>query len=123
MVLTAYFLQYKWLVLLVSVMTIAGAFSSKLNIPHQIYRLFVKDRPTERPKVDTGEMRFGCVATGVMLLIGFILLEYTSYTTLAWIYVLIIDAMIFLACFVGFCAATLIYVLIKNRRNSYHKQD
>ncbi len=120
LVLVAYLIQSKWLLLLVSVLTILGAFSLVFNIPYQMHKYFQKKRAVNPSEKDFGELSFVSAATGFLLLIGFLLLEFTEYTSLAWIYVLIVDAMIFLACLVGFCVATLMYVLIKNKLTPKH---
>jgi len=119
--LTAYLIQSSYLVLIVSLMTISGAYSLALNIPYQLHKPFQK-KVSEPVEKDTGELRFGCTATGMMLLIGFFLLEFTSYETAAWIYVLMVTAMIFLASLVGFCPATLVYIVLRNSRLN-HKKD
>lgn len=119
--LTAYFIQSSFLVLVVSLMTIMGAYSLAFNIPYQLHKPF-KKKTIDPIEKDSGELRFGCTATGVMLLIGFALLEFTPYTIAAWTYVLMITAMIFLASLVGFCPATLIYIVVRNSRLN-HKKD
>ncbi len=112
LVLAAFFLHNKWLVLFVAIATILGAFSVKLNLPYQIHAMLTKKNYTPIQK-DSGELNFVSGATGFLLLIGFLLLQYTQMTNFAWIYILVVDMMIFLACLVGFCVATLMYVTFK----------
>lgn len=59
------------------------------------------------------ELRFSYAMAGVLIFLGFLLLHFTKYTTFAWIYILIVSFMLFVACFIGFCVATLIYVAFK----------
>ncbi|MFA6896683.1 MAG: DUF4395 family protein [Patescibacteria group bacterium] len=116
-VLIAFFIHSKWLVLAVGVLTILGAFSLKLNIPYQIHVFVEKNvlkkkvRPLQK---ESGELSFVSGMTGLLLLIGFLLLQFTKYTSFAWIYILVVTLMIFVACLVGFCVATLMYILLKN---------
>lgn len=118
-VLFAFLIQNKWLILIVSILTIMGAFSLIFNIPYQTHILMekylLKRRDVEISERDFGELSFVSAATGILLLIGFLLLQFTEYTQFAWIYILIVTAMIFMACLVGFCVATFIYILIRNR--------
>lgn len=118
-VLFAFLIQNKWLILLVSILTIVGALSLNFNIPYQIHILLekhlLKRKDVETSERDFGELSFVSAATGILLLIGFLLLQFTEYTQFAWIYILIVTAMIFMACLVGFCVATFMYILIRNR--------
>lgn len=122
-VLIAFFIDSKWLILVVSILTIIGAFSLDFNIPYQFHTLvekyFLKKNAVKPVNKDFGEISFVSAATGMLLLFGFLLLHFTKYTTFAWMYILIVAAMIFLACLVGFCVATLMYVLIKNSLKIY----
>lgn len=105
-------IRSQWLVLIIAVLTILGAFSLKLNLPYQIHVLMFKKKSSPTPK-EFGELSFVAIATGILLLIGFGLLYFNKFTEFVWAYLLVVDLMIFLACFVGFCVATLMYVLFK----------
>ncbi|MBU0613267.1 DUF4395 family protein [Patescibacteria group bacterium] len=126
LVLLSFFIHNKWLVLVVAILAIFGAFSLKLNIPYQLHALVshsVFKKKKEPIQKELGELNFVSAATGVLLLIGFLLLHFTELTNFAWIYILIVDLMIFLACLVGFCVATLMYILLKKiftRKNQTH---
>ncbi len=116
LVLLAFFIHNKWLVLIVSFLIIIGVVSLKLNIPYQLHNFIAtrflkkKSEPTQK---ELGELNFVSLATAVLLLIGFLLLHYTKLINFAWIYILIVTLMIFLACLVGFCVATLMYIALK----------
>lgn len=112
LLLFAIIIRNQWLVLAVAILTILGAFSLKLNIPYQLHVLFSKKKAEPMLK-ETGELNFVAAATGILLLIGFAFLYFSELITFAWIYLLVVDLMIFLACFVGFCVATLMYVFFK----------
>lgn len=116
LLLIAFFIHNQWLVLVVSLLIIFGAFSLKLNIPYQFHVLMLKKVFKKKfgliPK-ESGELNFVAGATAVLLLIGFLFLYFGKFVNFAWIYILIVTMMIFLACFVGFCVATLMYVFIK----------
>ncbi len=116
LLLIAFFIHSQWLVLVVSLLTIFGAFSLKLNIPYQFHALVLRKfskRKYAPITKDLGELNFVAGATGVLILIGFLLIYFGKFVDFAWIYLLIVDLMIFLACFVGFCVATLMYVFFK----------
>jgi hypothetical protein len=115
-VLVAVLAHIQWLVLVVAVLTILGAFSLKLNFFYQLH-FWIKKKIIKKEIVsvmkDTGELSFVSGMTGFLLLVGFLWLSSGQATDLAWIYVLIVDFLIFLACLVGFCVATLMYVMLK----------
>lgn len=116
-VLIAFLIRSKWLVLIISILTILGALSLNFNIPYQIHIFVEKNilRKRTRPlQKESGELSFVSAMTGILLLIGFLLLQFTTYTSFAWIYILIVTLMIFVACLVGFCVATMLYILLKN---------
>ncbi|TSC95857.1 MAG: hypothetical protein Athens101410_303 [Parcubacteria group bacterium Athens1014_10] len=113
LLLIAVLIHNQWLVLAVAVLTILGAFSLKLNIPYQFHVLIFKKKSNPTPK-ELGELNFVAAATGLLLLVGFALIYFNKFVDFAWVYLLIVDLMIFLACFVGFCVATLMYIFLKN---------
>jgi len=116
MVLVAVITHNQWLVLTVAFLTILGSFSFKLNIFYQFHSLVIrkmlgsKTMPIQK---ESGELSFVSGMTGFLLLVGFLWLYSGQAADLAWIYVLIVDFLIFLACLVGFCVATLMYVILK----------
>lgn len=114
--LIAFLIRNQWLVLVVSLLVISGAFSLKLNIAYQIHALILKKFSGKKYVTiakDLGELNFVAGATGILLFIGFLLLYFGKFVEFAWIYILLVTLMIFLACFVGFCVATLMYVFLK----------
>lgn len=116
LVLIAVLIHSQWLVLAVSILTLLGALSLKLNVFYQFHSLVIKKILNDKSMLVTkelGELNFVAAATGILLLIGFLWLYYGKADDYAWIYVLIVDLLIFLACLVGFCVATLMYVLLK----------
>ncbi|MFA5030436.1 MAG: DUF4395 family protein [Patescibacteria group bacterium] len=116
LVLIAFIIHSQWLILVVSVLIILGAFSLKINLPYQFHALVIKKmmHDTSAPVTkDRGEINFVAAMTGVLLLVGFLFLYFDKWVNGAWIYIIIVDFLIFLACFVGFCVATLMYVFFK----------
>ncbi len=112
LVFIAILIHSHWLILAVAILTILGAISLKLNIPYQLHVLISKKKFPPTPK-ELGELNFVAGATGLLLLVGFALVYYNKFVDVAWVYLLVVDLMIFLACFVGFCVATLMYVFFK----------
>jgi hypothetical protein len=93
-----------------------GIFSIKLNIPYQFHALVLRKLLKEGPapiQKESGEINFVSGMTAGLLFIGFLLIYFGKFVDFAWIYILIVDLLIFLACFVGFCVATLMYVFFK----------
>ena len=114
--LVAFLIHNHWLVLATSLLMAFGVFSIKLNIPYQFHALvlrkLLKERSTPIQK-ESGELNFVSGMTAGLLLIGFLLLYFGKFISFAWIFILIVALLIFLACFVGFCVATLMYAFFK----------
>ena len=108
----AFFVHSQWLILAVSILMALGSFSLKFNIPYQIHAKLTKQRSTPIQK-ELGELNFVSGMTAGLLFIGFLFIHFGKFVDFAWIYILIIAFLIFLACFVGFCVATLMYVFFK----------
>jgi hypothetical protein len=109
----AFLLHNEWLLLSVCVLMAMGTFSLKLNVFYELHRLFsgkIKSAPIQK---ESGELSFVSGMTAVLLFIGFLLIHFQIFVDFAWIYILIVALLIFLACFVGLCLATLIYVLFR----------
>jgi len=116
LVLTAFFIHSQWLVLATSILMAFGIFSIKFNIPYQFYTLVVRrllKEKLEPVQKESGELNFVAGMTAILLFVGFLFLYFEKFVDFAWIYILIVDFLIFLACFVGFCVATLMYVFFK----------
>lgn len=117
MALIAFLVQSKLLVLVISVLMFLSAFSLSYNIPYLIYVFMEKSllkKKVAPMQKEPGELRFSYVMAGILIFIGFLLLQFTKYATFAWLYILIVAFMMFLACFVGFCMGVLMYVAFKN---------
>ncbi|MBU0647264.1 DUF4395 family protein [Patescibacteria group bacterium] len=112
-ILIACLIQNQWLVLMVSLLLILGVFSIKFNIPYQLLLLFFKKDKSKLIQRELEELNFVSGMTGILLFIGFLFLYFGKFVDFVWMYILIIALLIFLACFVGFCIATLIYVFFK----------
>lgn len=88
----------------------------KLNIPYQLHSLALKKLQKDKPSTiqkEVGELNFVATMTAALLFVGFLLVYFGKFVDFAWIFILIVTLLIFLACFVGFCVATLMYVLLK----------
>lgn len=116
MVLVAFLIHSKWLILITSILLFLNATPVIFNISCRVH-IFVqknilgeKARPMQE---ESGEIRFSYAMAGVLLFVGFSLLQFTKYTSFAWIYLLVVAFMLFIACFVGFCMGTLLYVIFK----------
>ncbi|MEI6499345.1 MAG: DUF4395 family protein [bacterium] len=116
LILLAILIHNQWLVLAVVILMVLGLFSLKLNFPYQIHALVSKKvfkrKHNPMPR-ELSEVNFVAGMTSVLLFVGFLLIYLDKYVTFAWIYLLVVDLMIFLACLVGFCVATLMYVSLK----------
>lgn len=106
----------QWLILLVVILMVLGVFSLSLNIPYQLHAFCSKKlfkRKHAPSKKELGEVNFVALMTAALLLIGFLLVHYDKFVSFAWVYLLVVDLMIFLACLVGFCIATLMYIFFR----------
>jgi len=116
LVLIAFLIQNHWLVLATSLLMAFGIFSIKFNIFYQFHALVLKKLLKEKSmpiQKESGELNFVSGMTAGLLFIGFLFLYFGKFVDSAWIFILIIALLIFLACFVGFCVATLMYAFFK----------
>ncbi len=116
LVLIAFLIQNHWLVLAISILMAFGIFSIKSNIPYQFHALVLRKLFKEKAEPiqkESGELNFVGGMTATLLFIGFLFLYFGKFVDFAWIFILIMAFLIFLACFVGFCVATLMYVFFK----------
>ena len=114
--LVAFLIHNHWLVLIVSGLMILGAFSVKLNIPYQFHALVLRKLLKKKAgpiQKESGELNFVAGMTATLLFIGFLFIYFGKFVNFAWIFILIMAFLIFLACFVGFCVATLMYIFFK----------
>ncbi len=114
--LIAFLIHNQWLVLATSLLMAFGIFSIKLNIPYQFHALVLRKLLKERSEPiqkESGELNFVAGMTAGLLFVGFLFLYFGKFVDFAWIFILIMALLIFLACFVGFCVATLMYVFFK----------
>jgi len=114
--LIAFLIQNHWLILAASILVGLRIFSVKIDILYQFHALVLrkllrgKSEPIQK---ESGELNFVSGMTAVLLFIGFLFLYFGKFVDFAWIFILIMAFLIFLACFFGFCVATLMYVLLK----------
>ncbi|MFH1551513.1 MAG: DUF4395 family protein [bacterium] len=116
LILIAFLIHNHWLVLAVSILMVLGIFSIKLNITYQFHALVLRrllKEKSEPIQKESGELNFVAGMTAVLLFTGFLFLYFGKFVDFAWIFILIMALLIFLACFVGFCVATLMYVFFK----------
>ncbi|MFH1946746.1 MAG: DUF4395 family protein [Candidatus Magasanikbacteria bacterium] len=114
--LLSFFIQNYWLILAVCIMLALGAITIKLNLPYQFHVLVLRrlhKNVAEPIQKEVAELNFVSGMTGVFLLVGFLLLYFEKFVDFAWILILITALLIFLACFAGFCVASLTYALYK----------
>lgn len=117
LVLIAILIHSQWLVLAVGILTILGAVSFKLNLFYQFHILVIRKlmgKKTMPVQKESAELKFVAGMTGILLLVGYFWLSSGQAVDAAWIYVLIVDLLIFLACLVGFCVATMMYIILRN---------
>ena len=101
--LIAFLIHNHWLVLATSLLMAFGAFSIKFNIPYQFHALVLRKLLKEKLEPiqkESGELNFVSGMTGALLFIGFLFLYFGKFVDFAWIFILIMSLLIFLACFV-----------------------
>lgn len=114
--LISFFIQNQWLILAVCFMLAMGAVTIKLNLPYQFHLLVLRrlnKHVSEPIQKEVAELNFVSGMTGVFLLAGFLLIHYDKFVNLGWALILITSLLIFLACFAGFCVASLTYAFYK----------
>jgi len=117
LLLIAFLIKNYWLVLAVSILMFLAAFSMKLNVVYQFHILILRKLLKRKLKLiekELGELNFTSGMTGTLLLVAFLFLYFGKFIDFAWILILIISLLLFLACFVGFCVVTLMYAFLKN---------
>jgi hypothetical protein len=127
--LIAFLIHNYWLVLAASILMASGVlpiFAIRFNIPYQFHTLISKKifKDKVKPiKKEVSELKFVSAAGGVLFLIGFLLLYFGKFVDFAWIFVLTVSLLMFLACFVGACAAAAMYAIFKkifNKQKNIH---
>lgn len=112
----AFLTHNHWLVLVASILVGLRIFSVKIDIPYQFHALVLRNllkEKSEPVQKESGELNFVAGMIAVLLFIGFLLLYFGKFVDFAWIFILIMTFLIFLASFVGFCLATLMYIFFK----------
>lgn len=116
LVLVAFLLHNQWVLLATIVLMFLRIFSIKLDFPYQFHTLFLRKLFKDKSKPvlkEISELNFVFGVMTFFLLIGFLFIHFGKFVDFAWIFVLMTDLLMFLAVFVGFCLATLIYVFFK----------
>jgi hypothetical protein len=116
LVLIAFLTRSQWLLLVVGILMIIRIFSVKFDIPYQLHSLFLRKALKQKAvpsQKEEAELNFVSGMTGILIIIGFLFIYFNKFVDIAWVYILVVDLLIFLACFVGFCIATLMYILLK----------
>lgn len=118
--LIAFFIHNYWLILIASILVGVRVFSTRLDFLYQLYsffaeKIFKKKIPSVEKEM--AEIKFVSGMMALFLFIDFLLLYFDKFPKFAWIFALIMSFLIFLACFVGFCIATLIYAFFKKFLN------
>lgn len=124
LILVGFFTKNPWYVLAVIIMLFLGTIDVKLNIPYQIHAFFLKKimkKQTFIIQKESTELNFVSGMTGILLLVGFLCIYFDKFAIFGWIWLLIMSLLLFLACFAGFCVATLSYAvfikLLKKQKN------
>ncbi|MFN3301864.1 MAG: DUF4395 family protein [Patescibacteria group bacterium] len=116
LVLISFFTRNQWLLLATIILMFLRLFSIKLDFPYQFHVLFLrkllKDK-SEPVLKEESELIFVFGAMALFLLVGFFLIYFGKFINFGWLFILIIDLLMFLAVFVGLCIATLMYIFFK----------
>ncbi len=116
LVLISFLLRNQWLLLATIILMFLRLFSIKLDFPYQFHALvlrkLLKDK-SEPISKEKSELTFVFGVMSLFLLIGFLFIYFNKFVNFAWLFVLITDLLMFLAAFVGFCLATLMYIFLK----------
>jgi hypothetical protein len=116
MTVIAFFIHNEWLLLATVILMALGTFSLRLNIFYELHYQFeeiILKKHLPPIQKESGELSFVSGMTATLLLIGYLLIHFKIHADIAWIYILVVALLIFLACFVGLCLATMMYILFK----------
>ena len=114
--LIAFLIHNYWFVLAASILVGLRIFSVKIDILYQFHALVLRrllKEKSEPIQKESGELNFVSGMTGILLFISFLFLYFGKFVDFVWIFILLMAFLIFLACFVGFCVATLMYIFFK----------
>lgn len=114
--LVGFFLKEELIVLAVGILIFLGIFSTKLNLPYQFHLNFLKKvlKDTSKPgQRETAEVAFVWGLMSSFLLIPSILIYFGKFVDIGWIFILITIFLMFIACLLGFCLATSMYIIAK----------
>ena len=103
LIIIGFFTKNPWYVLAVIIMLALGTINIKLNIPYQIHVFFVKKilkKQTLIIQKESTELNFVSGMTAILLLLGFLAVYFNKFTTLGWIWLLIMSLLLFLACLI-----------------------
>lgn len=116
LVLVAILMRLPWLVLAVAIMTLLGAISFNLNVFYQFHLILIKrwlEHKSAPVKKESAELKFVAAMTAILLFVGYFWVVSGQAVDAAWIYILVVDLLIFMACLLGFCVATMMYILLR----------
>lgn len=124
LIIAGFFTKNPSYVLAVIIMLALGTIDIKLNIPYQIHVFLLKKVFKKQSFIiqkESTELNVVSGMTAILLLIGFLCVYFNKFATFGWIWLLVMSLLLFLACFAGFCVATLSYAifvkLFKKQKN------
>jgi len=116
LVLISFLFRDQIILLITIILMFLRVLSFKLDFFYQFYNLFLKKllKDKSEPVIkEISEINFVFAMMAFFLLFGFLLIFFKKNVNFGWIFVLIVDLLMFLAVLIGFCLATLIYLLFK----------
>jgi len=114
--LLAFLVQNIWLILIVGLLFLLGAFSMNLNFLYTFFSFFsgsVLKKEMAVVSKDPNELRFVYAFTAILYLASFALLYFNKFTAFAWGLELTVSFLTLLATFADVCVAALMYILFK----------
>ena len=116
LILLAFFIHNSWIILGVSILLFMSIISVKINVPYQFHAIFLRKLMKKKAlpiQKESAELNFVSGMTGIIIFACFLLIYFDVFASFAWILSLIMALLIFLACFAGFCVASLTYAVYK----------
>jgi hypothetical protein len=114
LILAGFFLKDPRFVLVVIILLALNTITEKLNILYYFHLIFVKKLLKKEHVIivkETAELRYVSGMTAILLLAGYLPIYYNKFASFGWVWLLVMSLLLFLACFAGFCVATLSYAL------------
>lgn len=114
LIVVGYFTKNEWYVAVAVALLVLGAFHIKLNFLYVLHVFVSRDLLKKQfpvIKKEPAELSYVSGMTGALIFVGFLFVRFGWSPSFGWAWLLVMSLLLFMACFAGFCVATLSYAL------------